>query len=111
MNHYSINMRINEEVLTLCCTRDCPRFSAGTCPYSLHEKSNCPLVKEKFAELGKCCATCANLRKERPYEQQEWYVCSKEENGPCTVEGLKNRIIVQDIYKTIDCITWAIEND
>ena len=104
-------MRINEEVLTLCCTRDCPRFSAGTCPYGLWEKSSCPLVKDKLEELGKCCASCIYLHKERPYEQQEWYVCAKEGKGPSNVEGLRNRIITQDIYKKFDCIAWSMEND
>lgn len=82
-----------------------------SCPYSLHEKSNCPFVKEKLAELGKCCASCVNLHKERPYEQQEWYVCNKELNGPSSVESLKVQIITQDIYKNIDCSAWSIEND
>ena len=34
------------DILKKVCTTDCPRFSEGTCPYSVDEKSICPRVRE-----------------------------------------------------------------
>lgn len=35
-----------ERVLERSCTTECPRYSAGTCPYSYNEKEICPRVRE-----------------------------------------------------------------
>ena len=104
-------MRVNEEVLTLSCTTECLRYAAGTCPFTLHEKCCCPRVKEKLAELGQCCASCANLRKEHPFNQQEWYVCARDVNGVASLDNIKSGIITNDIYKNIDCIAWSVDDE
>lgn len=104
-------MRVNEEVLTLSCTTECPRYAAGTCPFSIHEKSCCPRVKEKITELGPCCASCVNLCKERPFDQQEWYVCARDVNGVANFDNIKMGIITNDIYKHTDCIAWSVDDE
>jgi len=104
-------MRINEEILTLVCNTDCPRYKAGDCPFTIREKSLCPRVKEKLSEIGPCCASCVNLVKERPFDQQEWYVCSRDVNGPVTLENIKNGIITSDIYEKTDCFAWSMGDD
>ena len=104
-------MKINEEVLTLSCTTECPRYAAGTCPFTIQEKSCCPRVKEKLAELGPCCASCVNLRKERPFDQQEWFVCARDVNGVATIENIKHGILASDIYEKTDCFAWSIGDE
>ena len=100
-------MRVNEEVLILSCTTECPRYAAGTCPFTINEKSCCPRVREKITELGQCCASCANLFKERPFNQQEWYVCARDVQGVANIDNIKKGIPTIDIYKQIDCLAWC----
>ena len=100
-------MRVNEEVLTLSCTTECPRYAAGTCPFTINKKNSCPRVREKITELGQCCATCVNLSKERPFNQQEWYVCAWDVKGVANLDNIKMGILTIDIYKQIDCIGWS----
>ena len=100
-------MQVNEEVLILSCTTECPRYAAGTCPFSINEKSDCPRVKEKVTELGQCCASCVNLYKERPFNQQEWYVCARDVQGVANLDNIKKGILTIDIYKQIDCFAWC----
>jgi len=104
-------MRVNEEVLTLSCTTECPRHTAGTCPFTISEKSLCPRVKEKLSKIGPCCASCVELRRERPFDQQEWYVCARDMNGIATLENIKNSIITSDIYEKTDCFAWSMGDD
>lgn len=40
-----------KRVLTSSCNTDCPRFCAGTCPFSYSEKTDCPRVKQTKALL------------------------------------------------------------
>ena len=100
-------MRVNEEVLILSCTTECPRYAAGTCPFTINEKSCCPRVREKITELGQCCASCVNLCKERPFDQQEWYVCARDVQGVANIDNIKKGILTIDIYKQIDCLAWC----
>ena len=99
-------MKVNEEVLILSCTTECRRYAAGTCPFPINEKSDCPRVKEKVTELGQCCASCANLCKERPFNQQEWYVCARDVQGVANLDNIKRGILTNDIYKQTDCFAW-----
>lgn len=100
-------MRVNEEVLDLSCTTECPRYAAGTCPFTINKRSCCHRVREKITELGQCCATCANLCKESPFNQQEWYVCARDVQGVANLDNIKMGIITIDIYEQIDCFAWT----
>ena len=68
-------------------------------------------MKEKVTELGQCCASCANLRKERPFNQQEWYVCARDLQGVANLNNIKKGILTIDIYKHIDCFAWTAFDD
>ena len=86
-------------------------FGANVGGTPIQEKSYCPRVKEKLAELGPCCASCVNLCKERPFDQQEWFVCARDVNGVATIENIKHGILTSDIYEKTDCFAWSIGDE
>lgn len=64
------------------------------------------MEKKQGKEQKRCCANCDNCHVERPFGQQEWYVCACDVNGPDTIETIKRGIITTDINVETDCFAW-----
>ncbi len=59
-----------------------------------------------MGKLIHCCAYCANLIEEHPFDQQTWMVCAYDVHGKPTVANLKEAILDIDIRQPNDCIGW-----
>lgn len=53
-----------------------------------------------------CCAFCANLMEEHPFNQQTWMVCAMDVHGEPTLEKIKPAILNLNVYEPIDCVAW-----
>ncbi len=54
----------------------------------------------------RCCATCANLSEEHPFDQQVWMVCRRDVQGEPTWKNIRDGILDIDINEPIDCHAW-----
>ena len=41
-----------EKAVSECCTTDCPRYCAGTCPFPYNEKRDCPTIARWLKRRG-----------------------------------------------------------